>query len=96
MPLPLAPIAGFALRYGAVAVATYALARRVETGHYDQRTEDAMADTPEGVTLSRDDRDGQNIRSTGKFRRTIRFGKNGPGFEIEATTLSRLRIRRAG
>jgi len=91
MPLPLAPIAGFALRYGAVAVATYALARRVETGHYDQRTEDAMADTPEGVTLSRD---GQDVRSTGKFRRTIRLGANGPAFEVEATTLSRLRIRR--
>ena len=92
MPLPLVPIAGFALRYGAVALATYAIARRVESSHYDQRTEDAMADTPEGVTLSRDGRD---IRSTGKFRRTIRFGVNGPGIEIEATTLSRLRIRRA-
>ncbi len=93
MPLPLAPIAGFALRYGAVALATYAFARKARPGSYDQRTEDAMADTPEGVTLRRDGRD---IRSTGKFRRTIRLGANGPAVEVEATTLTRLRIRCTG
>lgn len=92
MPLPLAPIAGFALRYGAVALATYAFTRKAEPGAYDQRTEDAMADTPEGVTLRRDGRD---IRSTGKFRRIIRLGANGPAVEVEATTLTRFRIRRS-
>jgi hypothetical protein len=91
MPLPLAPIAGIALRYGAVALATYAIARRVERGHYDQRSEDAMKDVQEGLTLRRDE---DAVRSTGRFRRVIRFGKDGPGVEIDAATLNRIRIRR--
>ena len=32
MALPLAPVAAFALRYGTVALATYAVARQVERG----------------------------------------------------------------
>jgi len=42
MPLPLAPIATIALRYGVVAIATYAVTRRIERGYFDQRGEDAM------------------------------------------------------
>lgn len=91
MALPLAPIAGYALRYGVVALAAYAVARRVERGHYDQRSEDAMQDVDEGLTLRRDE---DALRSTGRFRRVVRFGKDGPGVEIDATTLSRIRIRR--
>ena len=54
MPLPLAPIAGFALRYGVVAVAAYAVTRRLERAHFDQRAEDAMDDINEGLSVRRD------------------------------------------
>lgn len=91
MPLPLAPIAGVALRYGAVAVATYALTRRVEIAPRDQRGEDAMDDVPEGVGLRRD---GEQVNGAGRLKRTIRFGSTGPGVEIDATALGRIRVRR--
>ena len=91
MPLPLAPITVFAMRYGTVALASYALARSVERGRRDQRAEDACDDLPEGLTTRRD---GEQVNATGRFKRVVRFGTNGPGFEIDATALGRVRLRR--
>lgn len=91
MALPLAPIAGLALRYGAVAVAVYALSRHTSGGRYDQRAEDAMDDTAEGLRVRRDR--GQ-VNTAGRMRRTIRLGASGPGIEIDATALTRIRLRR--
>ena len=91
MPLPLAPVAGLALRYGAVALATYALARNATPVRRDQRHEDAMDEMPEGVGFRRD-RD--QVNGGGRMRRVIRFGPTGPGVEIDATVLSRIRVRR--
>lgn len=93
MPLPLAPIAGIALRYGAVAVATYALTRRVsiQKGHFDQRGEDAMDDVSEGVSLRRDP---EQVNGTTRFRRVVRLGADGPGVEIDVTALGRIRFRK--
>ncbi len=92
MPLPLAPIAGFALRYGVVAVATYAASRRLARGHYDQRAEDAMDDVNEGVSVRCGN---EQLNATGRFRRVVRFGSDGgAGFEIDVTAMGRLRVRR--
>lgn len=93
MALPIAPLAGLALRYGAVALAGYALSRRMARGRVDQRAEDALDDVPEGVTAHRaHDRD--QINTTARFRRVIRLGQSGPGIEIDATALGRIRFRR--
>lgn len=91
MPLPLAPIAGVALRYGLVAVAAYAVTRRLERAHFDQRAEDAMDDVNEGISLRRTP---DQVNGTGRFRRIIRVGDNGPGVEIDITTLGRIRFRK--
>ncbi|MHA6265689.1 hypothetical protein [uncultured Aliiroseovarius sp.] len=91
MPLPLAPIAAIALRYGTVAVATYALARSVERGRRDQRAEDALDDAPEGMTARRD---AEQVNATARMRRVIRFGDSGPGIEIDAVSLTRIRFRK--
>lgn len=91
MPLPLAPIAAFALRYGTVAVATYAVARSVERGRRDQRHEDALDDAPEGMTARRDK---EQVNATARMRRVIRLGSNGPGIEIDAVSLTRIRFRK--
>lgn len=91
MPLPLAPIAAFALRYGTVAVATYAVARSVERGRRDQRHEDALDDAPEGMTARRDK---EQVNATARMRRVIRLGSNGPGIEIDAVGLTRIRFRK--
>lgn len=95
MPLPLAPIAAVALRYGTVAVATYALARSVERGRRDQRAEDALDDAPEGLTARKDgDKDGGQVNTTARMRRVIRLGANGPGIEFDAVSLTRIRFRK--
>ena len=91
MPLPLAPIAGIAVRYGAVAIATYALTRKVDRAPRDQRSEDAMDDVAEGVGLRRE---GEQVNGSGRLKRTIRLGSQGPGVEIDATALGRIRFRR--
>lgn len=91
MPLPLAPLTAFALRYGTVALATYAVARRIERGHRDQRAEDAHDDVPEGLTARRE---AEQVNATGRLKRIIRFGTDGPALEIDATALGRVRFRR--
>ncbi len=90
MPLPLAPLAPIALRYGAVAVAAWALTRQIERGRRDQRAEDALEDLPEGIALRREP--GQGSLTT-RWRRVIRAGI-GAGVEIDIAALGRIRIRR--
>ena len=91
MALPLAPVAVIAARYGAVALATYAVARRIERAHYDQRGEDALDDVNEGLAARSDK--GQ-ASAAARFKRSIRLGKSGPGVEVDATALTRIKIRR--
>lgn len=91
MPLPLAPIAGFALRYGAVAIAGYAISKHVNRGHYDMRGEDAMDDVNEGMSIRKDN---EQLNGTVRYRRTVRLGKSGPGVEIDITALGRVKFRK--
>lgn len=93
MPLPLAPIAATALRvglrYGTVALATYAVARSVERGHRDQRAEDALDETPEGLTARRE---AEQVNASGRWRRVFRMGDF--GYEVDASALGRVKFRR--
>ena len=93
MALPLAPIAGVALRYGVVALTAYVLTRQVGRGRVDQRAEDALDELPEGVSAHRPhDRD--QVNTAARFRRVIRMGPHGPGVEVDASMFGRLRFRR--
>lgn len=89
MALPLAPIAAVALRYGAVAVATYAFARHIERGRRDQRAEDALDSVDEGITLRQEP--GQ-LNATGRYQRTFYLGTSGPGYLVDASTFMRIRV----
>ncbi|MBV1867639.1 MAG: hypothetical protein KUG69_07005 [Marinosulfonomonas sp.] len=91
MPLPLAPVAGIALRYGAIAFAAYTVARKIERGHFDQRADEAMDDVNEGLTVRREK---EQLNTTARYRRAIRFGADGPGVEIDITALDRIRLRK--
>lgn len=93
MPLPLAPIAGFALRYGTVAAVTYMASRRIQTSRTDQAVEDALDKVPDGVSAHRCT-DAHQANAAGRFRRVIRVGRSGPGVEIDVTALGRFRVRR--
>ena len=83
MAIPLAPVAGLALRYAAVAGIAYLAARRMERGRLSQPVEDLAAR-----------RDANQVNATGRFRRVIRFGHAGPGLSIDATILGRLKMER--
>ncbi len=91
MPLPLAPIAGIALRYGTVALATYAVTRKVSRGRRDQHAEDALDKLEDGLSIRRD---AGQTNTTARFRRKIRLGNNGPSIEIDITALGRIIIRK--
>lgn len=91
MPLPVAPIAAIAVRYGIVALAAYAVARRTGSAHFDQRAEEAMDDTNEGLNLRRGP---DQANATYRLKRDIRLGTDGPGVSIDMTALGRLRFKR--
>lgn len=91
MPLPIAPVAGVVLRYGLVAATTYALARKAYVAPRDLRAEEAMDRVDEGLSMRRED---DQINANARWRRTIRFGTDGPGLEIDATSISRIRFRK--
>lgn len=93
MALPIVPIAVAAAKYGSVALATYAFARQIQAGRVDQRHEDALDDVDEGLVLHRP-RDRDQVNGAGRFRRIIRLGVNGPGIEIDASALGRVKLRR--
>ncbi|MEM1374399.1 MAG: hypothetical protein AAGF78_08470 [Pseudomonadota bacterium] len=89
MALPLAPIAGMALRYGAVAVATYAATRAIPKLRRDQTVEDSLDTVEEGLEMRRDP---EQMNATGRFRRVVRVGRM--AVELDATALARVRVRR--
>ena len=91
MAIPLAPIAGVALRYGAVALAAYAATRTLPQLRRDQPTADALDQVEEGIETRRDP---EQMNATARFRRVVRLGKTGPAVEIDATALTRIRLRR--
>lgn len=95
MALPLAPLAGTVLKYGAVALAGYIVARgMLQPGRTDQRAEDALDDLHEGVAAHRPRDRGPQLNAAARLRRVVRLGRAGPGIEIDAAALGRLRFRR--
>ena len=93
MPLPLAPLAGVALKYGGVALAAWFVARRMQIARIDQRAEDALDELPEGIATRRPADRGQ-ANMTGRLRRTIRVLGTDQAIEIDAAFLARFRARK--
>lgn len=93
MPLPLAPIAGVAARYGAVALVAYVATRRINRSQTLQPTEDALDRVGEGIAANRP-QDRQQVNASARWRRIVRLGSTGSGFEIDATVLGRVKFRK--
>lgn len=93
MALPLVPVAAFAAKYGAVALAGYALSRQVQRGRTDQRAEDALDELGEGVHGHRP-RDRDQVNASARFVRVVRIGTSGPGLEIDLSAIGRIRFRK--
>lgn len=94
MALPLAPIAMTAFKYGSVAAVTYYVARRSRSLARESE-EAAHAEVEEGISV-RHHRgpEGAQANADARIRRTVRFGASGPGVEIDASVLGRVRFRR--
>lgn len=95
-PLALGPFAWTAIRLGAAAaVAIYAARSRSQPKHAEH--EHVLDELPEGLTARPHRAEAESaMHGAGRFKRTLRFGRNGPGFEIDAAALGRLRFRRVG
>lgn len=91
MPLQLTPFAAMALRYGAVAAVGFVAARFAPRGDFPHAVQEQMANATEGLHLRR--APGQ-LNATAHAARSVRLGRFGPRFRIDATALARLRIRR--
>ncbi|MEQ8367005.1 MAG: hypothetical protein RIB61_09885 [Roseicyclus sp.] len=92
MAIQFTPIAAMALRYGAVALATFAATRIVQRGRLNQPVEDALDEAPEGLHLRRDTGE---VNGSARWKRTFRIGQRGPGVMMDAAALGRVRLRRA-
>ena len=96
MPLPIIPVAVFALRAGLVTAAVWAVRgtfrRATRVGRTDQRAEDALDAMDEGVAVHAPaDLAGQ--RNLGvRVNRVIRW--QGGGVQVDLAAMGRLRIRR--
>ena len=93
MPAPIVPIAWTALRLGAVAaLAIYAARGRSQPKHAEH--ERVLDDLPEGLGTHPHRAEAETaLHGQGRFRRVFRL-RAGPGFEIDAAALGRLRLRR--
>lgn len=96
-PIALSPLAWTAIRLGAVAaVALYASRGRVSDPK-DPQHERVLDDLPEGLSARPHRAEAeQGVHGHGRYRRVIRLRSGGPGVEIDAVALGRLRFRRVG
>ncbi len=91
MAIPFAPIAAAVFKYGSVVLAGYAIARATSPGRLDQHVEDVMDNTAEGITVKSED---DQINATFRWVRSFRLNPTGRGLSIDATALTRLKVRR--
>jgi hypothetical protein len=96
-PIALSPLLWTAVRYGTViAVAAYA-SRTKGSQPKDPHREHVLDELPEGVHAHSHRAEAERAaHGHGRFRRTLRFGANRPGLEIDLTALGRVRVRRTG
>jgi hypothetical protein len=85
MALPIVPIA--------LVAGVVTLARNVTISSVDQRVEDRLDDVAEGLSAHRDPQ-GKQLNGSYRWKRVVRFGKTGPGLEIDASALGRLKFAR--
>lgn len=97
MPLPAAlpPLAWAALRLGAIAAVAVYASRRDLSRPKDAEHEHLLDRLPEGFEAGPHRAEAERaIHGHGRFRRVVRLGSDGPGVEIDAAALLRLRVRR--
>lgn len=96
-PFALTPFAWRAVRLGALAAMAVYAARQRASEPKDVQREQVLDDLPEGFAAHAHRAEAErSLHAAGRFRRVLRVGPKGAGFEIEAAGLGRFRLRRAG
>ncbi|MEM7547372.1 MAG: hypothetical protein AAF367_17725 [Pseudomonadota bacterium] len=95
-PIALTPLAWKAAQIGAVAAVTwYATRHRRADGPREVWRERVLDEVAEGVETDFErSTDAARAGGAARLKRTVRLGSNGPGVELDATFLTRLRLRR--
>lgn len=95
MPAPLMPVFWTVARVGAMAaVYVYANKRRLSQPKEVFR-EAALDEVPEGLDMQTHRAEGETAaNAAGRWRRVVRFKEGGPGLEVDATWLGRIRFRK--
>lgn len=91
MPLPLVPIAIYAVTLGTAAFSARRFVQRIEPGRRDQRAEDALDEVQEGVTVRRDP---EQASATARLKRVIRFSDDGSAYEVDAAFFGRVKFKK--
>lgn len=98
MPAPIAigSLAWTAIRLGSVAAVAFYAARHGGPLK-DAHNEATLDGLPEGLRAEPHRSEVERgLHGSGRFRRVFRLGPTGPGWEIDAAALGRLRFRRVG
>ncbi|HMR54553.1 MAG TPA: hypothetical protein PKA33_19840 [Amaricoccus sp.] len=94
-PLALSPLAWTAIRLGAVAALGLYASRRRGSEPKDARNEATLDEMPEGFHAHSHRAEAESaVHGRGRLRRVFRFRATGPGVEVDAAALGRLRFRR--
>lgn len=94
-PIAFSPLVWAAVRYGTVAAFALYAARSRNPEPKDARHEQVLDDLPEGVRAHTHRAEAESaMHGHGRLRRTLRFGRTGPGVEMDLTALGRMRFRR--
>ena len=94
-PIALTPLAWTALRFGAMAAVALYASRAA--GARESRADHAQVldDLPEGLAAHpQRSEEEKAVHGHGRLRRTFRLRPNGPGLEVDAAGLGRVRFRR--
>ncbi len=94
-PIALSPLAWMAVRYGTVAALALIAARNRASHPKDPAQETMLDELPEGLRAKPHRAEGESgLHGDGRVRRVFRLRPGGPGIELEAAGLARLRMRR--
>ena len=89
MALPIIPI----VMAASAVTGAVAIVRNIHISPVIQDVEDTLDTVDEGISV-RKMQDNRQVNAALRWKRVVRFGADGPGVEIDASVLGRVRLRK--